>query len=1084
MSDTTLFDFDELEALAPRTVGAAEIADALSKPRPTLEQQAVIESPLEPALVVAGAGSGKTETMANRVLWLLANGRVRPSEVLGLTFTRKAAGELGERINERISQLSRAGLLPTEPGEEPDPFEAPTVSTYNAFANTIFRDNAVLIGREGDATVLSEASAWHLARGLVIDSDDEHIGALDKGVDQLTDVVIALAHDLSDNLADPEAVARFAEEFVRIDQLPRGGRGTGSYADVRSAVTAVGALPVLTRLATRFQEAKAERGFVEFADQVALALDIVGRVPRVARELRQQYRVVLLDEYQDTSVMQTRLLSQLFRGHGVMAVGDPHQSIYGWRGASAANLGRFAVDFRAGADASYTLRTSWRNGHAILDAANTIVAPLSAASPVRVEALVAGPVASDLPVELVFPETIDEEAETVADWFQQRLAERAEPPSAAMLFRVRAHMERFAGALGRRGIPFHILGIGGLLRQPEIVDLVCALTVVDDPAAGSELLRLLAGSRWRIGVRDLRALRDLASWLAARDHAQRLLAPEVRERMRASVTEGEGGSIVEALDFIASRRDDDHSAFADFTAEGLRRLRDAGELFARLRARSGLDLLDFVTLVEQELDLDVEVAANESRSDGRANLEAFLGAAADYLQADDRGAGGGSSLRGFLRWLVLADKRDGLSPRPEDPQPGTVQLLTIHGSKGLEWDLVAVPRLVEGESPSRPKEGSNGWLRFGGMPYAFRGDAAEVPDLRWRTLDTQKDFVDEKERFAADLLVRHVAEERRLAYVAVTRARHHLLLSGSWWAGQTKPRGPGLFLRDLESGGVVGTLPVEPASEENPLQDDARTFRWPHDPLGERGPRVRRAAELVRSAPPSLDGPLGEELQLLLAEREARLHAAEYVVLPTRVPASRFKDIVSEPAAVAAQLRRPMPERPYRQTRLGTMFHSWVENRYGIRGAAEAVDVFPDEVDGFDETALDEAGLRPLMDTFERSEWADRRPSAVEIEIHLELAGHVVVCKLDAVYETAAGFQIVDWKTGRAPKDARDLELKQFQLALYRLAFARWRGIPVESIDAVFYFVADDRVVRPERFYSERELSESLSSVKGSSPRP
>ncbi|NQX12831.1 UvrD-helicase domain-containing protein [Microbacteriaceae bacterium VKM Ac-2855] len=1088
MSDTFLFDLNALDEVEPRRgVDAVEIADALGKPHPTAEQRAVIESPLEPALVVAGAGSGKTETMANRVLWLLANGRVRPSEVLGLTFTRKAAGELGERITERIAQLGRAGLLPTEPGGEPDPFEAPTVSTYNAFANTIFRDNAVLIGREGDATVLSEASAWHLARGLVIDSDDESIGSLDKGVDQLTDVVIALAHDLSDNLADPAAVARFAEEFIRIEQLPRGGRGSGSYADVRSAVTAVGALPVLTRLATRFQQAKAERGFVEFADQVALALDIVGRVPRVARELRQQYRVVLLDEYQDTSVMQTRLLSQLFRGHGVMAVGDPHQSIYGWRGASAANLGRFAVDFRAASGASYTLRTSWRNGHAILDAANTIVAPLSAASPVRVESLVAGPVASHRPIDLVFPETIDEEAETVADWFLQRLNETGageQPPSAAMLFRVRAHMERFAGALGRRGIPFHILGIGGLLRQPEIVDLVCALTVIDDPAAGSELLRLLAGSRWRIGVRDLRALRDLASWLAARDHAQRLLAPEVRERMRASVTEGEGGSIVEALDFIASRRDDDHSAFAEFSAEGLRRLRDAGELFARLRARTGLDLLDLVTLVEQELDLDVEVAANESRSDGRANLEAFLGAAADYLQADDRGGSGGASLRGFLRWLVLADKRDGISPRPEDPQPGTVQLLTIHGSKGLEWDLVAVPRLVEGESPSRPKEGSNGWLRFGGMPFAFRGDAAEVPDLRWRTLDTQKDFVDEKERFAAELLVRHIAEERRLAYVAVTRARHHLLLSGSWWAGQTKPRGPGLFLRDLESAGVIGTLPVEPADAENPLQDDARTFRWPHDPLGERGPRVRRAAELVRSAPPSLEGPLGAELALLLAEREARLRAAEYVVLPARVPASRFKDIVSEPATVAAQLRRPMPERPYRQTRLGTMFHSWVENRYGIRGAAEAVDVFPDEIDGFDESRIDDDGMRALMATFERSEWAGRRPDAVEIEIHLELAGHIVVCKLDAVYETAGGYQIVDWKTGRAPKDARDLELKQFQLALYRLAFAQWRGIPVESIDAVFYFVADDLVVRPERFYSERELSDALSSATGSKPRP
>ncbi|WKK70950.1 3'-5' exonuclease [Rathayibacter oskolensis] len=198
-----------------------------------------------------------------------------------------------------------------------------------------------------------------------------------------------------------------------------------------------------------------------------------------------------------------------------------------------------------------------------------------------------------------------------------------------------------------------------------------------------------------------------------------------------------------------------------------------------------------MTLVEQELGLDIEVEANETRGDGRANLEAFREAAAGYLQTDDRGAGTGSSLRGFLRWLVLADKRDGLAPRPEDPEPGTVQLLTIHGSKGLEWDLVAVPRLVDGELPGTPIEGFRGWVRLGAMPYAFRGDAAELPDLAWQGCSTQKEVVDAMTAFGDTLRERNESEERRLAYVALTRARHHLLLSGSWWAGQSKPRGPG-----------------------------------------------------------------------------------------------------------------------------------------------------------------------------------------------------------------------------------------------------------------------------------------------------
>ncbi|PPH17884.1 MULTISPECIES: ATP-dependent DNA helicase [unclassified Rathayibacter] len=1069
-------------------IDALTIAERLDLRPPTAEQRAVIEAPLEPALVVAGAGSGKTETMANRVLWLLANGHAAPSEVLGLTFTRKAAAELGERIGRRIDQLGAAGLLPLAPGQSaPDPFEAATVSTYNAFANTIFRDNAALIGREGDATVLSEASAWHLARGVVADTADPRILEVEAGIDRLTDLVVSLAHDLADNLADPAAVAAFAEDFLRLGELPRGGSGSGLYRELEKALQAVGALPVLTALAERFQEAKAERGFVEFSDQVALALRIVDRVPRIVDEHRARYRVVLLDEYQDTSVLQTRLLSRLFAGQGVMAVGDPHQSIYGWRGASAEGLGRFGTDF--GGAGRFSLSTSWRNGRRVLTAANAIVEPLSAGSAVAVDTLSAGPQASEHPVELTFPETIEEEADDVAAWFAGQLRENAEPPSAAVLFRVRAHMDRFAAALAKHGVRYHILGIGGLLRQPEIADLVAALTVVEDPAAGSELVRLLAGARWRLGVRDLKALRDLASWLAARDHAHRLLPEEVRERMRASVTEGEGGSIVEALDFIAARRpgDDgriDHSALGGFSAEGLRRLHEAGALFARLRARAGLDLLDFVTLVEQELGLDIEVEANESRGDGRANLEAFREAVAGYLQTDDRGAGTGSSLRGFLRWLVLADKRDGLAPRPEDPEPGTVQLLTIHGSKGLEWDLVAVPRMVDGELPGTPVEGFRGWVRLGAMPYAFRGDAAELPDLAWRGCSTQKEVVDAIGAFGDTLRERNEAEERRLAYVAVTRARHHLLLSGSWWAGQAKPRGPGVFLRDLEEAGTIPPLPTEPANEENPLERAPRTFRWPHDPLGSRGDRVRAAAARVRSAEPALLGARGDDIRLLLAERAVRLAGGERTPLPTRIPASRFKDIVSTPDEVAAQLRRPMPERPYRQTRLGTTFHSWVENRFGVQGGAEAVDTFPDELDDAGPASVEQERLDALIATFERSEWADRRPEAVEIEIHLQLAGHVVVCKLDAVYPTEDGVQIVDWKTGRAPKDAADLELKQFQLALYRLAYSRWRGVPLESVDAVFYFVADDLVLRPERFYSERELAESLSSATGASPRP
>ena len=164
-----------------------------------------------------------------------------------------------------------------------------------------------------------------------------------------------------------------------------------------------------------------------------------------------------------------------------------------------------------------------------------------------------------------------------------------------------------------------------------------------------------------------------------------------------------------------------------------------------------------------------------------------------------------------------------------------------------------------------------------------------------------------------------------------------------------------------------------------------------------------------------------------------------------------------------------MPERPYRATRLGTLFHSWVENRSQITGGAEEIDADPFEQDS-DELPYDKEQLDALKRIFERSAWAERAPSEVEIEIHLPFEGQIVVCKIDAVYEQDGRYEIVDWKTGKAPKDADDLEQKQLQLALYRLAYSRWKGVSEDEIDAVFYFVADDKVIRPERIYSENDL--------------
>lgn len=1048
---------------------------------PTEQQRAIIEAPLEPSIVIAGAGSGKTETMANRVVWLLANRMIDASHVLGLTFTRKASGELTTRIRRRCHDLVSAGLTDVVL----DAFDAPTVATYNSFAHTIFRENAAAVGREPDALVLSDPAAWHMARRLVVTSSDTRLVDLDKSVDHITAAVIGLSRALSENVARGDRVRALSHEFALIADLPTGSpRVAGLFADLRDPLASATALGPLVDLAEQFSAEKAARSLVEYSDQVALALAVCERVPSVAADHRDRFRAVILDEYQDTSVVQTRLLATLFAGHGVMAVGDPHQSIYGWRGASSANLARFSRDFgRADEGARvFALSTSWRNSRHVLAVANRIVEPLRAASPVPVESLEPRPHASSGAVEVSYHETIIDEARAVADWFVSVLASGKEGdslPTAAVLCRSIKSIAPFTAALARRDVPFRVLGMGGLLDEPVVVDVVCALRVLHDATAGSELVRLLTGARWRIGTKDIVSLRALASWLSERDDRLQPLAAHVRERQRGSVADDDAPSIIDALDFLADSRPDS-GALSGFSPVGLDRLRDAARVFATLRSRTGSDLIELVTTVVHELRLDCEAAANESAPGAQASLDAFEDHIREFRATDTA-----ATLGSFLSWIRQAERNDSLAPRCEEPEPGTVQILTVHGAKGLEWDHVALPRFVDGEFSGAARS-KKGWLAFGALPDEFRGDSAELPPFDWRGATTQKEVVEAIRRYEDGIVERRASEDRRLAYVGMTRAKESLLVSGSFWASPRRARGPSVFIRELESAHLTGKEPIarEPVSTENPLGDGVESVEWPRDPLGDRAPRVRAAAAAVRSADPAATTEWSRDITLLVAERDARATQCGHGALPRRIPASRFKDYVSDPLAIATQRRRPVPERPVREATVGTRFHSWVEKRaLGVSPPA-LVDatVVGREGDATRDRSSDDETLARLTLTFEASEWANRRPDEVELEIHMILGEHVIVCKLDAVYRSGERYQIVDWKTGKAPRDDTDLELRNLQLALYRRAFSQWKGIAPERVDAVFYFVADNAVVRPRRSYSERELVSMWSSVSAANP--
>lgn len=1142
-----------MSSSTPSAISAETIALALGLPVPTDAQQRVIQAPPTPALVVAGAGSGKTETMSGRVVWLVANGHVRPDEVLGLTFTRKAAGELAERIGQRLEMIDhfgRRGLLPHLPeivaadalrrvrdaapgaqreavrvqvldalaeryetGWDPrtprtaeDLLARPRVSTYNAFADSIVREHAARIGRDPEAAMLSQAASWLIARAVVLRADIPGLEDIDRSLGGVIDAVQSLAAEALDHRADLDAIVRIATEQGAAFEPYR------SNSDVDKAASNLLSIPVLVGLVREYIAEKQRRGVLDFADQVSGAFDIVETAPDVRADLREQHRIVLLDEYQDTSVIQTRFLASLFRDSAVMAVGDPHQSIYGWRGASADNLYAFARAFADTEPATtYSLMTSWRNDSRILDIANRVLEPLQREG-LDVPALEPRPGAEPGRVEVRYEHTVDREAEQVAEWFLARRAAHTDTTRAhtgAILFRSKRHMQTFAAALARRGIPHRILGLGGLLSTPEVVDVVSMLRVIHDPTSGSALIRLLVGPRFAIGVADMAALYDLAAVLATRDAGLSPLSDEVRERLRSSRGADEAVSIVDAVDFLRATPDD-YRLVQGITPEGRRRLRAAGEILERLRRSVGLPIPELIRLIELELRLDIELAANESRGPARlaaTQLRAFADEVRAFLSADDRG-----TISSLLAWLDKAESTDELVPRPEPPEPGVVQLLTIHGSKGLEWDAVAVVRLVDGELPGASQD-ALGWFRFGAVPFALRGDRDALPVFRWdpqEAMDAAGDDPTRRHKAALSSLVARATkayphggaltrfkdeyrayqrqEERRLAYVAVTRARTDLMLSGAHWAGQIKPRKPSPYL--LEAIDVLGLEAIgDVDADENPYAGSSLTQSWPLDALGDRRARVLQAEQTARAALTAERVAPTPQLERLLAERAERLRGT-IGEAPTRVPASRFKDWVTDYRGTLRDLGRPMPERPYTQTRIGTLFHAWVEHRSGLVGAGTGIESALWEVDdeapqtsAIAETSSDdEQALAQLRAIFERSEWAQRQPIAVEIEIDFAFAGgHIVICKLDAVYrreDRGGRIEIVDWKTGRAPRTAQENDERMLQLALYRLAYHRRFGVPLDEIDVALFYVADDLIIRGDRVYSESELVQRWSAAR------
>ncbi|WP_298445124.1 UvrD-helicase domain-containing protein [Gordonia sp. (in: high G+C Gram-positive bacteria)] len=1104
---------------AVRRVSARSLAAALGLPSPTDEQVEVIEAPLEPMLVVAGAGAGKTETMASRVVWLVANRLVAPDEILGLTFTRKAASELGARIRRRLSMLAGSpALLDWDPGGDLAAVLRSAdaeVSTYHAYAGRLIADYGLLLPVEPSSTLLSETELWQLAFSVV--TAWPHELATTKVPSSVTEAVLNLYSEMAEHLVDDDALAAAGGDlYSLIDTLPKGPRQRAEPSKALRAIQDViderrALLPLVQALRAKMTE----QGALDFGSQMSLAARLVTTHPEVVAAERAGIKAVLLDEYQDTGHSQRLLLSALFGGTrnaplAVTAVGDPIQSIYGWRGASAANLPRFAMDFpRPDGAGSWAgahrreLLTSWRNCRGTLYLANEVSAQLRARG-VPVNTLRPRDDAPEGAVRLALTETVDDERAWLAGHVEDayRAAERdgRARPTVAILVRRNEDSAPLAAVLEARGIPVEVVGIGGLLHVPEITDIVATLTLMADPMAGTAAMRLLTGARWQLGAADLAAL-----WRRARELAAGAADPvtgvvATRAELDAALESALPAESVDAAgigDALVDPGDRDR-----YTAAGYQRIRAFGRELERLRRRIGQPLPELVADVEQTIGVAVEAQIRARRMrgaiTGREHLDAFAEYVAAYAERP------GATLPGLLAFLDTAESVEkGLEAGQVEVAEERVQILTVHASKGLEWDIVVVPHLAKGIFPSAKADTT--WLGSAReLPAPLRGDLASgdgdegFPPLPLGAVGDRKELEETITAHKEAIKQRRLDEDRRLLYVALTRAKQTLLVSAHHWSATgDKPRGGSEFFTELaelvRAAGSPGLVidvdaPPPPEGAENPMTLEPVTAPWPVDRLGERRPALRAAAAAVEQAradralvpidPPDTDDPevaaWRAEVAALLDERR-RTGAAEVgVELPGQLSVSQLVELGTDEQAFAARLRRPVPFRPNPMARRGTAFHAWVERRFG---ATRLLDL--DELPGAaDESAVDD-DLEVLRAAFLASPWADRTPLEVEVGFETVIGSTVVRGRMDAVFadRRAAGgeegYLVVDWKTGAVPEPAKRPAL-ELQLAAYRVAWARLRGVDVDRVRAAFVYVRHHFTLEPENLPDADELAELL----------
>lgn len=972
---------------------------------PSPEQQAVIDAPLTSLRVSAGAGTGKTTTLAHRVVALVDRQGVEPEQILGITFTNKAAEELTERIGATL-------------GDRVEPARGVEVHTYHGFAASLLREFGPLVGVERDSPVVTPAFSRQMLADVV---RGVRCRVFDPTIWSAIERLRRLEAGMADNLLMPETVIDAADPD---DQV---------WAERLEMLDILG----------RYHEEKRRLGVCDYGDLIRIAHELVVSRPEVAEMVAERYRAVLLDEYQDTNPAQRELLRELFAGRvPVTAVGDEDQTIYEWRGASLANFRAFPEHFPLSDGAvapTLPLTRNRRSGPLILEVANTVRARVDSSPRNALQALEDAPAGSTC---TGWFETAVHEADWIAGEAVRLHDEGRAWRDIAILFRKNRDMLAVHDALARHGIPFEVANLGGLLTVPEVAELHAWLRLLGRPEDGPALARLLMGTRHRLGLGDLA---HLARWTKAH---RRGAGRGDNEDALPDYTLLEA---VDHLDDIEGLRPEAAESLQDFRSDYRRLLSLAQGLSLVELCRSVLDITDAWA--------DIEAMDPAASLSARLNVYRFLDLAENWSPLE-----GHTSLEAFLVHLDLLAEEDSEeldTARVSDSD--AVTLITVHRAKGLEWPVVMLPAVYRRNFPNTFGAFDDPFRAAELLPYRLRIDAAELPALTAAmTPDERKEL----------LRPRRDGQEWRIAYVAVTRAKEALYVTGAHWYGHPqptkKPQEPSELWHLVDAHDAtdrVGPIPEVPPrpdslgfrSEAGPAPDPLFPGSWPS--------ALRAAmADPAWSETTARAMGIGQAYDLAMADLQQMLFDLPEPRRDAETTSPSVETSVTGLVTYASCPRRyfwsevdRLPRRAGTAARRGVDVHRRIELHH--RGAVPleelSVDLY-DTVWGHDETPTGDVG--DPFEVFAGSRFAGDTPVLVESPFEVSLdAGIRIRGRIDAVYDHGDRWEVVDFKSGRPRNDAaRLVQLQAYAVAVEEVPFGLERP---EGLEVTFAYLGAGQLV-------------------------